>query len=837
MRKIAQVLTCLACAGNGWRVHSSFYAPIAAKRHHSLKAVNATARPDPFQPFAEKSGQEIYRPFGTRSAFISRGLRALLRIGRPGSYSSMAKVRGRIAMDAATSPPVAKRIPHKVAFGKVDGENRGPNPMEPAIELVDDYFWLRDDSRKNEEILGLLREENAFTEGRTQHLKAFRDALYDELLSHVQEDDDTYPSPAKDGYEYWTRTIKGAPFRQHLRRQRGSSADGDVILDVNKVSTLPFFAQTPGWNASQCDVRGVEPNPSGDLLAYAVDGSGYETYSIRLRDPNEGTELDEQITETSGSVSWVTDSTLFYVKFDDSHRPYQVWRHELGTAQSADVLVFEDLDDLFNVDCWVSRDGSLLFIESESKETTEIHFIPTNSPNASPILIRARQFGVRYDVDSHAPSESIFLTSNVDGKTNRELFVASLDSPSNWRPVATASASVLAHSANRSLESVNVFSSFVVVSGREEGFTQLWIVPLAANGVEAASDARRMAFEADAFAASVASNKLFECDGKLRVEYSSMIAPPALLEYDITTSTYNTLKVKPIPNYTASLYETSRIDVTARDGTIIPVTLLWRPDAVGDQIAKGGGGAPCHLYGYGSYGISMDPSFRATILPLVDRGIVYAIAHVRGGGEMGHHAWYEAQGKYLKKRNTFNDFVDCAQTLLERGIAKPGALSCEGRSAGGLLMGNVVNMAPETFVAAVAGVPFVDLMVTMCDPSIPLTTEEWEEWGNPNEEKYHAYMMSYSPINNVREGVNYPSMLIVSGLNDPRVAYWEPAKWAQVLRSKIANGNDVLLKMDLSAGHFSASDRYRYLRELAFDYAWLLDKLGKADVEEPTSST
>jgi len=292
----------------------------------------------------------------------------------------------------------------------------------------------------------------------------------------------------------------------------------------------------------------------------------------------------------------------------------------------------------------------------------------------------------------------------------------------------------------------------------------------------------------------------------------------------VTVRAYDTLKAQPVPGYDASLYQTKRLEVAARDGEKVPVTLLWRADKVAEGAA-----APTHLYGYGSYGICMDPSFSASRLALVDRGVVFAVAHVRGGGEMGHHKWYEAAGKYLAKRNTFTDFVDCAKALLEQGIAQPGKLSCEGRSAGGLLMGNVVNMAPDLFCASVAGVPFVDLMVTMCDPSIPLTTEEWEEWGNPNEEKYYEYMRSYSPIDQVVDGVKYPAMLIVSGLNDPRVAYWEPTKWAQVLRAKVANGDDVLLKMDLAAGHFSASDRYRYLRELAFDYAWLLDRLGQAD--------
>ena len=724
----------------------------------------------------------------------------------------------------ARAPPVAKRVPHTVKFGRVAGENRGPNPMEP-VELQDDYFWIRDDTRKDEEILGLLRDENEYTQGKTEHLEAFRGSLYDEMLSHVQEDDDTYPSPAPDGFEYWSRTVKGKSFRQYLRRPIGAGdAAEETILDVNAVPSLAFFAENDAWDAAQCDVHDVATSPSGKILAYSVDGSGYETYNVRLKDLASGEERDEQITDTGGGVAWVDEATFFYVKLDAQHRPFQVWRHVLGTAQDDDVKVYEDLDDLFNVGCWTSRDGSLLLIESESKETSEIRFVPTATPDAEPTLVRAREFGVRYDVDSHAPSRSLFLTSNVDGNVNRFLAVASLDAPAQWTPVQQAAgAPVLPHSESRSLDGVSAFDDFLAVSGREGGFTQLWIVALG-DGGGGGGEAHRIGFEDDSFTAYLGSNRLFGAEGKLRLEYSSMVSPRALLEYDVASKAVaQTLKVTPVPGYDASLYQTKRIEVTARDGEAVPVTLLWRSDAVAPGAA-----APTHLYGYGSYGICMEPSFSASRLALVDRGVVYAVAHVRGGGEMGHHAWYEKQGKYLQKRKTFFDFVDCAKELLESGVAQRGALSCEGRSAGGLLMGVVVNEAPELFCASVAGVPFVDLMVTMCDPSIPLTTEEWEEWGNPNEAKYHEYMMSYSPMDNVQDGATYPAMLIVSGLNDPRVAYWEPTKWAQVLRSKVANGDEVLLKMDLAAGHFSAADRYRYLRELAFDYSWLLDKLGRA---------
>jgi len=612
------------------------------------------------------------------------------------------------------------------------------------------------------------------------------------------------------------------------------------VLDVNEVPSLPFFQARAGWDAAQCDVHAVEVSPNGKMLAYSVDGSGYETYAIRLRDLATGAEPAEQLEGTAGSVSWVSDSILFYVKLDEQHRPYQVWRHVVGTQQASDVLVFTDLDDMFNVGCWTSRDGSLLFIESESKETTEIAFIPTSTPDAPPTTVRSRQFGVRYDIDSHAPSRSLFLTTNADGHKNRQLRIASLDAPSEWRAVTSAVTSavpsaggeVLAPSPSRSIDGVAVFDSFVAVDGREEGFTQLWVVPIDSGTGQVSGEEHRLRFDETSFTASLDSNRLFTPDGTLRISYSSMTTPRTLFEYEVNGRSYETLKRTPVPEYDPALYATRRLEVSARDGELVPLTLLWRRDKVIEGTAS-----PCHLYGYGSYGICIDPSFSASRLPLVDRGVVYAIAHVRGGGEKGHHNWYEAQGKYLTKKNTFTDFVDCAQHLIDQGIATPTTLSCEGRSAGGLLVGNVVNMAPELFVACIAGVPFVDLMTTMCDPSIPLTTEEYEEWGNPNEAKYHDYMLSYSPINNVRPQVTYPSMLIVSGLNDPRVAYWEPTKWAQVLRATIANPDDTLLKMDLAAGHFSAADRYRYLRELAFDYAWLLEKLNVLDLAGAAASS
>ena len=495
------------------------------------------------------------------------------------------------ALSGPLMPPVARRVPHTVTFGAVTDENRGQKPMDPPLTRDDDLFWLRDDTRKNEEILTILRDENAYTADRTGHLDAFRTGLYDEMLSHVQEDDDTDPYPAADGYEYWRRTLKGLSFGEHWRRVSGGP--DELVLDVNAVAkTLP--------NPAQCDVGEVACSPSGKQLAYAVDGSGYETYDIRIGAV--GGDVEETLTDTGGSIAWASEGALFYVKQDAAHRPYQVWLHTLGMAQADDRLIFEELDELYNVACWRSRDGSLVFIEAESKETSELRLVPTATPDAPPALVREREFGVRYDIDSHAPSSSLLITSNVDGLRNRQLYVASLAAPSEWALLVDAAGEpVLPHSAERSLDGLAAFDGFVAVSGREGGFTQVWTAPLASTAaLTASAAAHRIAFEADSFESHIATNRLFAPSGKLRLSYTSMTSPLSSLEYDIATRQLTTRKVVAVPGYDASLYATRRVLCPSRDGTAeIPITLLWRKDmcetADGELAAS-----PLHLYGYGS---------------------------------------------------------------------------------------------------------------------------------------------------------------------------------------------------------------------------------------------
>lgn len=448
----------------------------------------------------------------------------------------------------------------------------------------------------------MLHAENAYTELRTAHLEEFREELYAEMLSHIQEDDDTYPTPAADGYEYWTRTVKGKSFRQYLRRRIGAAIDSaQVYLDVNVVPSLPFFASNESWDPKQCDVQSIKPSPSGATLAYCVDGSGYETYDVRLKDLASGEEHSEAIQDTAGEIAWAGDGTLFYTRHDKAHRPFQVWRHTLGTDQAADVKIFEDPDELFWVGVSSSRDGSLVVIESESKETTEMLLVPTASPTDAPRVVRPREFGVKYDLGSHAPSRSLFLTSNVDSKRNRDLYRASLDRPSEWSPVCTPSgAPVLAHSMERSLDAVDTFDGFLACSGRAGGFTKIWLVQLDSGG-SATGGAEAMRFADEACEASIASNPLFDSRGLLRVTYTSMTTPVSLLEHDVRSGATTQLKQQPVPNYDASKYRTKQMRVTARDGESVPVTLLWRPDAV--PVGAGGasskselpGPAPLHL--------------------------------------------------------------------------------------------------------------------------------------------------------------------------------------------------------------------------------------------------
>lgn len=729
------------------------------------------------------------------------------------SAAAMLLVRQRSAVYSTLAkkvvPPVLPKRSHMVPFGKVLGQNRGPNPMEPVLYMEDPYFYVRDDTRKNEEVLEHLRKENAYTERKTAHLAAVRDNLYKELLSHVQETDEEFPYPHGD-FLYYTRTEKGSSYVYHCRKAKQgdattSTAKEELLLDENEIAK--------GQN--HCDVSSVRPSPDHKYLAYMVDFSGYETYTGFIKDLSTGQLLPDRI-ENISSLAWGKDSSvLFYATQDEAHRQDKLWRHTVGTTKAEDELLYTENDEIYSAYFQKSRSGKYMFFMSSSSETSEVSFIDLEHPAKPVQVVAPRQKGLLYDVDHH--DESFYIVTNKDKATNFKLMYTPVASPgaAHWKDV-------FPYDEHIKVDSIDAFKDFLVMSGRQDGFSQIWIVNVKGPGKHSR---HRIAFDESSYTVSGWVNRDY-ATSQYRLVYSSMTTPRTTYDYNVHTREISFLKEKPCPNYDRTLYQSERLEAKAPDGTLVPISLVYRKDLRRKDRQ------PLHLYGYGSYEACIDPSFVPSILPMLDRGVIYAIAHIRGGGEMGR-TWYE-NAKYKTKINTFTDFISCAEHLVAAGITSPSMMTCEGRSAGGLLMGAVLNMRPDLFVAAIAGVPFVDVMNTMSDATIPLTTGEWEEWGNPNEVEYFQYMLSYSPYENVKRQA-YPNILVTSGLYDPRVAYWEPTKWVAKLRDLKSDQNSILLKMDLTAGHFSASDRYHYLKEKAFDYAFLLDQLSsiKEDDKKP----
>ena len=718
---------------------------------------------------------------------------------------------------SSSTPPIAVQKPHKIAFGAVPGENRGEKPFTELRYRSDPWFWLRDDTRKNEEVLEHLRKENTYTQEKTKHLDKFQKKLYDEHIAHLKETDEDPPFP-HGKYFYYSRTVKGLSYKIHCRKEASNfemfskeETEEEVILDENKIAE----------GHEQCDIPMVSPSPDHTILGYSVDFKGNETYTLHLINLKSGTLLDDQVERIGygGGISWGKDNEVFYyVTEDDAKRPYKLWKHIVGTKQEDDVCLFTEDDEVFNLNIGKSKDGRYLFCCSASTETYETHYIDLNAEETILKPIQMREKGLRYEVE-HILGRFLIWT-NINGAVNNRLMTTPIDhsEKENW-------IEIIPYDPTRKIDGVEVFRSFIAIEGRQEGLTQLWTMQIeSAGNLDHQVDPRmlkKINWPEEIYECSLSTNKVYDTT-VLRTRYSSLTTPMTWQDYNISSGTFELIKQKEVLNFDSSLYVVKRLFARANDGTKIPMSVVHRKDA---DITNGN--TPTMLYGYGSYGICIDPGFHRFILPYLDRGMVYAIAHIRGGGEMGRY-WYEEQGKYLNKRNTFTDFINCAEHLIQENITNPQKIAIEGRSAGGLLMGAVLNMRPDLFKIAVAGVPFVDAVNSMCDPSIPLTTGEWEEWGNPNEDKFFDYMLSYSPYDNVREQP-YPNILITCGLHDPRVAYWEPAKWASKLRTMKTDKNEILLKTELEAGHFSASDRYKYYREKSFEQSVVFQHLDLVD--------
>ncbi|MGQ0431425.1 MAG: S9 family peptidase [Microthrixaceae bacterium] len=686
---------------------------------------------------------------------------------------------------------------------------RRPHPLHAhGDERIDDWYWLRSDDRSDPDVLGLLKDENDFVAAALAHTEALQADLFSEMKARIKETDLSVPF-RKRGRWFYTRTEEGKQYPILCRTSieppsellEGDLMPGEeVLLDMNVLAGDSDYFGMGAYDLS----------PNQNLLLYSTDHDGSERYTMRVRDLRTGADLDEVIEDTTYGTAWAGDEIFFYVRQDAAMRPHQVWRHTVGTNPSDDVLVYEDLDEHFFVSVGLSLTEQWVHLTSGSKVTSEEHLIPAADPTATPRLVHPREQDVEYEV-THAPSpvegDRFLILTNADGAVNFKLMRAPVDTPGreHWTEV-------VAHRPEVKLEGVTAFVDHLVRYERREGVRRL-ISTSYADGVE-----RELVMPEPVYDTGPATNAEFDTR-TLRFSYTSLVTPGTVFEEDLVSGVRRMLKqTEVLGGHDPSAYETGRLWATAPDGTLVPISYVHRAGIAHD------GSAPCLLYGYGSYEDCVEPSFSILRLSLLDRGFVFAIAHVRGGGELGR-PWYE-DGKALHKMNTFTDFVACAEHLVGEGLTAPDRLVARGGSAGGLLVGVIANQRPDLFAAIVAEVPFVDALTTTMDDSLPLTVTEWEEWGNPvADPAVYAYMKAYSPYDNV-DAKSYPTILATGGLNDPRVSYWEPAKWVQKLRTMSTSDKPIYLKTEMGAGHQGPSGRYDVWKDEAFVFAFILDALG-----------
>jgi oligopeptidase B len=677
------------------------------------------------------------------------------------------------------SPPVAKVVEH------VD--------TVAGVEWRDPYAWLRDDKRQRPEVLSHLRAENAYSEAMTRHTAALQERLYQEMVGHIKETDLSVPQ-LDNGYYYYTRTVKGREYPIFCRKRGSLSAPEQVLLDENALAR--------GHGYSRVGVRKVSRD--GQLLAYTQDTTGSEWYTIYVKDLRTGTLLPDKVDSVSYGLEWAADGkTLFFTRDNLAHRPDRIFRRVLG--QAADTLVVSEPDSLFFLALSKTKDRAYLLASSGSFTTGEVRYLPTDHPAAEWRVLVPRREGIEYSAEHHGDD---FLVLTNDHAVNFKVMQVPTGSsdPSHWTELVAPSDSVL-------IGGMDVFEHHLVLYLRGDARQQIRVLPFDGGATYDVD------FPEVVHAYQRSDNPEFHSRA-VRFTYSSPRTPPTVYDYDLVSRAWKVRKVTEVPNFDPKNYRTERVWAPAADGARVPISLFYR------RTVKRGVPSPMLLYAYGSYGASTDPGFNLRILPLVDRGWVYAIAHIRGGQEMGR-PWYD-QGKMLKKKSTFTDFTAAAEYLEKEGWTKADRLAIRGGSAGGLLMGAVSNLRPDLFRVVIADVPFVDLINTMRDPTLEFTTQEWKQWGNPNVPEQFAYMRSYSPYDNV-ERKPYPAMLVTAGLNDPRVNYWEPAKWVAKLRSLKTDSNPLVFKINMGAGHGGRSGRYEALRDEAFRYAFALDVIGSGE--------
>jgi oligopeptidase B len=714
------------------------------------------------------------------------------------------------------SPPIARKEHKETALH--------------GVTLIDDYAWLRD--KENPDVTAYLEAENAYADAVMAPLAALREELYQEMLSHIKQTDISVPYRDGDWW-YYSRTEEGLQYGIFCRKRGtvagpGADAAEEVLLDGNVLAQGHAFFS----------IGATDITDDGRWLAYTTDTKGFRQYTLRIKDLVSGETLPGEV-ERVGSVVWaaddrgpqrqvsvagaVDDRTLFYTVEDEQQkRQYQLWRRTLGADHTKDALVFQEDDERFNIAAGRTRDGKYLVMESASHITSEARVLRADNPAGSFAVIAPREDEHEYSVDHR--NGLWFIRTNDRGR-NFRLVTAPVAMPGreNWTELMPHRDAVM-------LEDVDLFAGFFIACEREDGLPRLRLWKFAGDGSEAAPSGD-IAFPEPAYSAYPHINRIFETT-TFRYAYQSLVTPSSVYEYDVSTGASALLKQLEIPGgFDRTLYASERIHAKAPDDVQVPISIVYRKDKrtvapdSSPAVVRSSRAAqnPLYVYGYGSYGYSLPLGFSSNRLSLLDRGVVMAYAHIRGGGDLGK-PWHDA-GKMLVKHNTFTDFIACVQELIDRGYGDPGRVAIEGGSAGGLLMGAVANMRPELFRAVVSHVPFVDVMNTMLDASLPLTVPEYEEWGDPNEEEYFRVMLSYSPYDNLR-AANYPAMLVKTSLHDSQVMYWEPAKYVAKLRTLKTDANPLLLVTNMKAGHGGASGRYDYLKEIALDYAFLLRELG-----------
>ena len=683
------------------------------------------------------------------------------------------------------TPPVAEKRPHTYTHH--------------GITISDPYDWLYDKSYPkvdDEDVLDYVKAENAYFEAAMKPQEALTEALFEEMKARIKEDDSSVPQRRGD-YLYWVEFEEGAQYRKHYRKPVDASEDaaGTIILDENELAEgLEYFR-----------LGSASISRNGRYLAYATDTNGSERYTARIKDLESGELLDDEITGLRGGLTWVAnDTALVYGPATEEWRTLEAKLHVIGTPVEEDVSLYKEEDQSFGVGAGLSAQEDFLIISTGDNETSEVRFVSAADPTGEQTLIKTRQKAVEYGVDIR--DGELWVWTN-DDHINFRLAKASLETPGEWQ-------TVIAGANDFYLTDFELYKDFFVTEGRLNGLDQIQI-----RQYDVPTTAKPIAFPEASYSAGLSNNPEYD-QTVLRLGYESMVTPDSVYDYDVVSGDLALLKQQEIPSgYDASLYTTERLEIEARDGTMVPVSIVMRKDRPA--------GGPLHLYAYGAYGYAIPPGFSTTRLSLVDRGFAYAIAHIRGGDDLGRR-WY-LQGKLNERTNTFNDFVDVGRGLIAKGYTAEGKVTASGGSAGGELMGAIINQDPAQYGAIVSHVPFVDVLNTMLNKDLPLTPGEWQEWGNPIESKQaFSYILSYSPYDQVSRQ-DYPPMLVTAGLNDPRVTYWEPAKWVAKLRDYKTDDNLLLLKTNMGAGHGGQSGRWNSLKETAEEFAFILWQMGMAE--------